>query len=224
MDQHFVPVDPRGSTWHCWDPHVHTPGTALNDQYRGLAPWDDFFAKLEASEPPIRAIGVTDYCSIDGYVETLRRKRCEHLGGVGLMFPNVEFRLSIETSKGGAVNLHLLFSPHDPDHIDSIRRFLTALTFSYQGDTFRCERVDLVRLGRVHNPALVDEEAAYREGVKQFKLNPTELGTALKNNAWAQDNCLIAVAGSCRDGTSGLHRDTHGRTLWLAHERISCRR
>lgn len=32
----------RGSIWHRWDPHIHTPGTALNDQYAGLDPWAAF--------------------------------------------------------------------------------------------------------------------------------------------------------------------------------------
>ena len=30
--------DPRGSRWHRWDPHLHAPGTLLNDQFGG--DWD----------------------------------------------------------------------------------------------------------------------------------------------------------------------------------------
>lgn len=26
----------RGSIWHRWDPHIRTPGAALNEQYAGL--------------------------------------------------------------------------------------------------------------------------------------------------------------------------------------------
>src|SRR4051812_48127345 len=92
--------DLRGSVWHRWDPHLHTPGTALNDQYKGDDPWDRFLAKIEQSDPPIRALGITDYCDIDGYVETVARRETGRLPGVGLIFPNVEFRLSIETNRG----------------------------------------------------------------------------------------------------------------------------
>lgn len=207
MDDHFIPISPRGSTWHRWDPHIHTPGTALNDQYRGPDPWEVFLAKIENSEPPIRALGVTDYCCIDTYVETVQRKASGRLPGVGLIFPNVEFRLSIETNKGAGVNLHLLFSPHDTDHVGRIRHFLDGLTFVYQQETFRCNRTDLMRLGRAHNTLLADDLAAFREGVNQFKLSANDLRTAWKGSAWIQENCLIAVAGTSRDGTSGLQGD-----------------
>lgn len=35
MDNPFDVQSKRGSLWHRWDPHIHTPGTALNDQYTG---------------------------------------------------------------------------------------------------------------------------------------------------------------------------------------------
>lgn len=57
----------RGSLWHRWDPHIHTPGTALNDQYAGPDPWAAFLDAIEASNPPIRAIGITDYFGIERY-------------------------------------------------------------------------------------------------------------------------------------------------------------
>jgi hypothetical protein len=197
-------ISARGSMWRRWDPHIHTPGTALNDQYKGADPWDAFLTKIEQSDPPIRALGITDYCGIEGYVETVARKAPGRLPTVGLIFPNVEFRLSIETNKGTGINLHLLFSPHEADHVDRIRHFLDGLTFKYQNETFRCNRADLIRLGRTHDPSLLAEGAALREGVNQFKLNHNDLRAAWKDSAWVQDNCLIAVAGTSRDGTSGL--------------------
>lgn len=68
-------ADPRGSSWHRWDPHIHAPGTALNDQYGGGDPWNDFLATIEASNPPIQALGVTDYCGIDCYLQTITKQR-----------------------------------------------------------------------------------------------------------------------------------------------------
>jgi hypothetical protein len=207
MDEVVEVVSTRGSMWHRWDPHIHAPGTALNDQYKGADPWNDFLTKVENSDPPIRVLGITDYCGIDGFVETISRRNSGRIAGVGLIFPNVEFRLSIETNKGSGVNIHLLFAPDAADHVERIRHFLDGLSFSYLGETFRCNRADLTRLGRVHKPQLTDDVAAYGEGVKQFKLSLESLRDAWKNSQWAQDNCLIAVAGSGRDGTAGLQGD-----------------
>jgi hypothetical protein len=55
----------RGSIWHRWDPRLHTPGTALNGQYGGPDPWAAFLDAIEASNPPIRATGITDYFGIE---------------------------------------------------------------------------------------------------------------------------------------------------------------
>ncbi len=203
----FEPISERGSTWHRLDPHIHAPGTALNDQYAGADPWDGFLAKIENSDPPIRALGITDYCSIDCYSETRRQQQAGRISGVGLIIPNVEFRLSIETNKGAAINLHLLFSPDAADHVERIEHFLNGLQFKHQGEPFRCTRADLVRLGRLHNESLVDDRAAYSEGVNQFKVSMENLQEAWKDSMWAQENCLIAVSGSGRDGTSGLQGD-----------------
>nr|WP_232447720.1 AAA family ATPase [Burkholderia ubonensis] len=126
---------------------------------------------------------------------------------MGLIFPNVEFRLSIETRKGAAVNLHLLFAPEDPDHVDRIYHFLGGLEFKYQGEAFRCTSSDLIRLGRTHNPSLTDDKAAYSAGVNQFKVGLDQLRLAWKESRWVQENCLVAVAGSGHDGTSGLQGD-----------------
>ena len=50
----------RGAEWHRWEPHIHAPGTVLGDEYQDR--WDLYLDELEASSPPFRAIGVTDYC------------------------------------------------------------------------------------------------------------------------------------------------------------------
>lgn len=105
MTETFDTSNTRGSLWHRWDPHIHTPGTALNNGYAGEDPWDGFLTQIEKSLPPIHALGITDYCSIERYIETLGKQREGRLPGVGLIFPNVEFRLSIETKKGVGINL-----------------------------------------------------------------------------------------------------------------------
>lgn len=198
----------RGSLWHRWDPHIHTPGTALNDQYAGPAPWEEFCCAVETSNPPIRALGITDYFGIERYEQVIDQQQQGRLGGVGLIFPNVELRLSIETTKASAVNIHLLFSPHDSDHVERIKRFLLEFEFPYLGESYRCQRSDLIRLGRAHKPALTDDEAARSEGANQFKVAFDQLKQALSKNEWVKKNILIAVAGGEKDGTSGLRDAT----------------
>ena len=198
----------RGSTWHRWDPHIHTPGTALNNQYTGPDPWDAFLGAIETSAPPIRALGITDYFGVERYEQVVEQQRQGRLANVGLIFPNVELRLSIETSKASAVNIHLLFSPHEADHIERIKRFLLEFEFSYLGEPYRCQRSDLIRLGRAHKPELTDDEAARSEGANQFKVNFDQLKQAWSKNEWIKKNTLIAVAGGEKDGTSGLRDAT----------------
>lgn len=208
INNEFDVQSARGSIWHRWDPHIHTPGTALNDQYNGDKPWAAFLGAVEASSPPIRALGITDYFGIERYEQVAAEKCQGRLPGVGLIFPNVELRLGIETAKASAVNIHLLFSPHDADHVDRIKRFLLEFEFPYLGESYRCQRSDLIRLGRAHKPDLIDDEAARSEGTNQFKVNFDQLKQAWSKNEWVKKNTLIAVAGGEKDGTSGLRDAT----------------
>lgn len=67
--------DPMGSLWNRWYPHIHVPGTALNDQYKGSGAMDEFIRRVEASEPRILALGVTDYFGMDGTRSSSKRKK-----------------------------------------------------------------------------------------------------------------------------------------------------
>lgn len=208
MDTEFDVQSMRGSVWHRWDPHIHTPGTAMNDQYVGPDPWTTFLDAIEASNPPIRALGITDYFSIERYERIVDEKRRGRLTNVGLIFPNVELRLGIETAKASAVNIHILFSPDDVDHIDRIKRFLLEFEFHYLGETYRCQSSDLIRLGRAHKSGLTSDDAARSEGANQFKVSFDQLKKAWSKNEWIKKNALIAVAGGEKDGTSGLRDAT----------------
>lgn len=170
---------------------------------------EEFLTRIEKSEPRIRALGVTDYFGLGGYDKVVAAKRDGRLRDVGLIFPNVELRLGIETKKSSPVNLHLLFSPEDPDHIDRIRRFLEGLEFTYKSDTYRCRREDLIRLGKAHDPSIMDDEAARSVGANQFKVNFPDLEKKIEGDVWAKRNMQVAVAGGEKDGTAGL-RDQDG--------------
>lgn len=195
----------RGSEWHRWEPHVHGPGTVFNNQFAGPDPWEAYLSALEASSPTIEALAVTDYYTTDTYDEVVRRKAAGRLPNVKLLFPNIELRLDV-AAKSGFVNLHLLVSPEDPNHVDEIRRFLSRLHFSAHDDRFDCTSADLVRLGMAADPSIKDNRAALVHGASQFKVSFDGLRSAFKGSAWAKENILIAVAGGAGDGTSGVRQ------------------
>lgn len=201
-------ANPRGAVWNRWEPHIHAPGTILSDQYKGSDPWEEFVSRIEKSDPLIRALGITDYYSIAVYEQVLEKQRSGRLSDVGLIFPNVEMRFGIETGKGSAINVHLLFSPEDPDHVALIERFLSELHFPFQGETYRCDRGDLIRLGKAYDKSIKDDRKALEAGSTQFKVNFDELRKAWKESSWVQHNTLVAVAGGSTDGTSGLKEDS----------------
>lgn len=64
----------KGAQWHRWDPHIHAPGTVLNDQFGGTDPWETYLTELEAKSPSIRAIAATDYYLTDTYEQLCHHK------------------------------------------------------------------------------------------------------------------------------------------------------
>jgi hypothetical protein len=52
----------RGSEWRRWEPHVHAPGTVMNNQFGGPNAWHDF-AMVEAGgfAPPSEDVKPTAY-------------------------------------------------------------------------------------------------------------------------------------------------------------------
>nr|WP_314711275.1 AAA family ATPase [uncultured Comamonas sp.] len=195
----------RGSEWRRWEPHIHAPGTILNNQFGGDSPWDTYLRKLESLTPKIEALAVTDYYLTDTYEEVLRQKKAGRLPDVQLIFPNVELRLDV-AAKTGFVNLHLLVSPEDPNHVAELHRILQRLQFQAYGDSFNCTRLDLIALGKKANTTIQDERAALSHGATQFKVNFAQLRSVMHDSAWAKANILIAVAGAAGDGTSGVRQ------------------
>ena len=173
--------------------------------------WDPYLDALEAAAPRIQAIGVTDYCITRSYERMREAKARGRLKECELLFPNVELRLKIGTVKGNFVNIHLLASPEDPEHVEELNRFLGRLSFSAFDDDFVCTPSELVRLGRRAHHGELDEEAALRHGVTQFKVSLDNLLHTYRSIDWAQENIVIAVAGTA-DGTSGV-RDAADTTL-----------
>ena len=221
MGAAILTANPQGSVWCRWDPHIHAPGTILADRYSGADPWEDFLSRIEQAQPVISAVGITDYLGVDLYERVRLEKEKGRLPNVGLLFPNIEMRFSIATAKESAVNFHLLVCPDDPNHVIEIRNFLLGLTFSYNRETYRCSREQLIRLGRAYSNSAVEDHVALRVGTNQFKVSHDQLRQQLSESSWARDNVLIAVAGGSRDGTSGLQEDAAFTALRRELERTA---
>ena len=193
-----------GSTWIRIDPHIHAPGTVLNNQFAD--DWAGYVRRINEAVPAPTILGITDYFGLSVYDQVRARWLAGELPSVKVVFPNIEIRLHLKVEKGSGVNLHLLVDPSEPDHSLTVREKLKTLSFVYDDESYRCSDHDLKRLGRAFakNSALPDD-AALRKGVEQFKVNPEDLFGVLANDAWFKRNVLIAVPAGA-DGLGGIGR------------------
>jgi len=191
----------KGSTWLRWDPHIHCPGTLKADEFKG--DWSAYFAAIESAKPRPAVLGITDYFSLRGYKEFIARRPAGAFPWVSMVFPNIEMRLTTPTRRGGAINIHLLFSPHDRDHVERIEGALSQLVWPNLGRNYQCTDADLVALGRATagNPSL-EQDAALRGGAEQFHVEFRQV-VDLFRDAWVRENSLIAVAAG-EDGLGGI--------------------
>ena len=204
----------RGAEWRRWDLHVHTPASQLGNPFVGVS-WGDYVNALEdaAARHRIAVIGVTDYMTIDGY-EKLLSVQCDpenpHLDSI-LLLPNIEFRCSLQTKEGNALNIHLLINVADVDHVEKIKKSLRNLRVSYNKQTYGCVRDELIEYARAQNPSLIDDVAAYKFGIQQFKPSHTEIFEWLDADGWLTVNSVVGIANG-KDGISGLPLDSFAGT------------
>lgn len=192
----------RGSQWRRWDLHVHTPDTALNDQF---GDWEEYLAAIEA-QTDVRVIGVTDYLSITNYTNLKAFKESGRIREVDLLIPNIEFRISPPNDRARAVNIHLLVSPDDPYHEGEINNALGRLTWTYNNRNYSCLPDQLRAFGRAFDANAVDDRAAMRVGATQFKPDFTTLRDWFNKEPWLKQNAIVVVSAGT-DGLSGFLND-----------------
>ena len=142
----------RGSEWHKWDLHVHTPESGMANEFN--CTWDKYVQELfkNAIANDIVALGITDYFTIEGY----KKLKEEYLGNETklnslftpeeiekikhiLVLPNIEFRLKTLVNNQ-RVNYHILLSPDLTIH-QIEENFLHNIDFVYQDMPFETANV-----------------------------------------------------------------------------------
>ncbi|WP_154466316.1 TrlF family AAA-like ATPase [Helicobacter pylori] len=93
----------KGSSWHKWDLHVHTPYTHLNKAYKCSE--EDFIRKLCASE--INCIGLTNYFKFNEKEFALKEKIEKR--GIKVFY-NLEVRLDYQNKEDDCLDFHIIFS------------------------------------------------------------------------------------------------------------------
>ena len=205
---------PRGAEWRRWDLHVHTPASQLGNAFAGVS-WIDYVNELQAAATShrIAVIGVTDYMTIEGYEKLLSIQPDPvnpRLTSI-LLLPNIEFRCSPQTKEGQALNIHLLVNVADADHVDKLKKSLRNLRVNYKSQTYGCIRDELVEFAKSQDPSLIDDIAAYKFGVEQFKPSHTEIFDWLDADGWLKANSVVGIANG-KDGISGLPLDSFAAT------------
>ncbi|WP_443740229.1 TrlF family AAA-like ATPase [Treponema sp.] len=194
----------RGSEWHKWDLHIHTPFTGKNDQFQGKDPnqkWELFLNKIEENND-VKVLGITDYFSIDNYLYLCELQKKGRIQNVYLI-PNVELRILPVTRTETPINIHVLFDPEFD--IEIIKRdFFNRLTFEYLGSKYQCNKKNIIQLGYALNENKeIDNNKAYTDGLNQFNISFNDLRDVLKSAA-LKDHFYVGVANSANDGNSGI--------------------
>ncbi len=93
----------KGSSWHKWDLHAHTPYTHLNKAYKCSE--EEFIQKLCDSQ--IDCIGLTNYFKFNekefGLKEKIEKKGIK-------VFYNLEVRLDYKNNRNEFLDFHIIFS------------------------------------------------------------------------------------------------------------------
>ncbi|GAA8613598.1 gamma-glutamylcyclotransferase [Helicobacter pylori] len=114
----------KGSSWHKWDLHAHTPYTHLNKVYQ--CPEEEFIQKLCDSQ--IDCIGLTNYFKFNEKEFELKEKIEKR--GIKVFY-NLEVRLDYKNNKNKFLDFHIIFS--DEILSDNIKRFLSDMKATIDG-------------------------------------------------------------------------------------------
>lgn len=209
----------QGSIWRKWDLHIHTKGTNKNDQFTSLN-MDDFFYTFfkKAYESQIEAIGVTDYFSVDRYLDAVKYQNEveSKYDAIGdrlfqqpeidfikkiFIFPNVELRMLPSTDKGRLINIHCIFNPNYVSELEN--DFFSNIE---NQDHFKMNRYGLICYGKKLYPLIIEEQKQFEKGLDSFVIDLKSLKDLLSQNKGFRDNSLLIVSNSNKDGASAIQQ------------------
>ena len=209
----------RGSEWHKWDFHVHTPYSILNNNF-GFNPFekdDEFETNFDnyvkelfsrAINEDINAIGITDYFMIDGY-KTIKEKYLNNPEKMTSLFPeesirtkinniyvfpNIEFRLNCFVGeRAHSVNYHVIFDA-DCDVDDIENNFLQKIKFTESPDNeLTLNNSNIEKLGKTINQNNGTTENPLLLGLKNITVSDSQIRNALNNTNCFKEKFLILV-------------------------------
>ncbi|MVZ64207.1 TrlF family AAA-like ATPase [Sphingobacterium humi] len=208
-----------GSKWRKWNFHIHTKGTNKNDQFSS-ATMDDFFHTFfkKAYEQQISAIGITDYFSIEKYLETIAYRNTigDKVDGSGqklfsdeeiafisdiFIFPNVELRMLPATDKGRLINIHCVFNPEYV--VDLENDFFSHIE---NQDGVKMNKHGITNYGKTLDPQINEPHKQYEKGIENFVIDLKSLRELISTNKKFRDNTLLIVSNSNNDGASGTQK------------------
>ena len=210
-----------GSTWGVWDLHVHTPESALNNNFPGN--FDDYIATLlsKALDNNIRAIGITDYYCIEGYKRILEyfKNKLEKISALRdssdrilfnskqlkrisqiMIFPNIEFRLNKFFAENKKLNFHVIFSDELDIHVIE-EHFLHDINFPFCGtpnNTTDRRKLKLSNIDDLGNKLLQEDESfngmsAKKVGMMNVCVDEEEIIRILAEDGRFKDKYLLVL-------------------------------
>lgn len=208
-----------GSEWRKWNFHIHTKGTNKNDQFSSTT-MDDFFHTFfkKAYEHEISAIAITDYFSIERYLEAIEYKNTigDKADATGeklfspeeitfikdiLIFPNVELRMLPATDKGRLINIHCVFNP---DYVADLENDFFSHIANQDG--VKMNRHGITNYGKTLDPNINEPHKQYEKGIENFVIDLKSLRELISTNKKFRDNTLLIVSNSNNDGASGTQK------------------
>ena len=205
----------RGSEWRKWDLHTHTKGTNKNDQFKSLD-FDSFCVTMfkRAIEKDIKAIGITDYFSIDNYKKVINFQQnistCDSFNEKEkntiaeiFILPNVELRMLPVTDRKKLVNIHFIFNPDFISNLDN--DFFCALKCAGGEKNYLMNRDGITSYGKSFDTSLCNDDA-YKKGIENFIVSHENLKELLLNNKILRENTIVVVSNSNVDGASALQK------------------
>ena len=167
----------------------------------------------KALEKEIKAIGITDYFDISNFKKVIdfvnnidscdafNNDEKEIIKNIFIL-PNIELRILPSTNKGSLINIHCIFNPNS-NFLEQLENDFFGSLEDSNGN--KMNRAGIIALGKSNNNSL-DNEAAYKKGIKEFHLETSQLIKLFKNKSSLKENTIITVSNSNQDGASACQK------------------